>query len=213
MLLSQEKTLCHSSKLHIQYNKRLFYIWSTELPIFLTLQYVILVHCIFFVGLFLTSACLVSSFALGQGFDELVNGHDAIQTDVMENNQPTGSLYVKNMLVKGKILIWKCSNNCLHHVVFGWRIYHCWSSSEFYLNALLSGKTREKFLMSHKGAFYIVRNKNHLASRAKGFPYFFFFFFLSKKLHAVCQIWFLNFSFRNSELHNSLSINIDFYLT
>lgn len=115
-----------------------------ELPIFLIFQSVILVYCIFLVGLFLTSACLVGSFALGQGFDELVNGHDAIQTDVMiENNQPTGPLYVSNMFVKGKNLIWKCSNSCLHYVVFGWRIYHCWSSSEFYLDSLLSEKMKK----------------------------------------------------------------------
>lgn len=76
-----------------------------EPPIFLISQSVILVYCIFLVGLFLTSACLVGSFALGQGFDELVNGHDAIQTDVVENNQPTGPLCVSKMFVKGKILI------------------------------------------------------------------------------------------------------------
>lgn len=78
---------------------------SMEPPIFPISQSVILVYCIFLVGLFLTSACLVGSFALGQGFDKLVNGHDAIQTDVIENNQPTGPLCVSKMFVKGKIVI------------------------------------------------------------------------------------------------------------
>lgn len=90
-----------------------------KLPIFLISQSVILVYCIFLVGLLLTSACLVGRFALGQGFDELVNGHDAIQTDVIENNQSTGPLYVSSMFVKGKTLIWICSNSCLHYVVLG----------------------------------------------------------------------------------------------
>lgn len=118
---------------------------SIELPIFLISHSVILVYCIFLVGLFLTSTCLVGSFALGQRFDELLNGHDAIQTDVIENNQPTGPLYVSNMFVKGKILIWKCSNSWLQYVVIGWRMYHCWSSSEFYLDTLLSEKIRNSF--------------------------------------------------------------------
>lgn len=52
--------------------------------------------------LFLTSPCLVGSFALGQGFDELVNGHDAIQTDVIENNQPTGPLVCIKHICKGQ---------------------------------------------------------------------------------------------------------------
>lgn len=68
---------------------------------------------------------MVGSFALGQGFDELVNGHDAMQTDVIENNKPTGSLYLSNMFAKGKILIWKYSNQCLNNSVFGGQTYHC----------------------------------------------------------------------------------------
>lgn len=72
---------------------------------------VILVNCIFLIGpfyilfcfvlfylfYFLTSACLVGSFAPGQGFDEVLYGLDAIQTDVTETNQPTGRLYSSNL--------------------------------------------------------------------------------------------------------------------
>lgn len=138
-------------------------------PICFIYQSVIFIYCIFLVGLLLTSACLVVSFALGQGFDELVNWHYAIQTDVIDSNQPRGLLYVSNTFVKGKILIWKCSSSSSSYVVFTWGIYHCWSSSEFLDTACRENKKAFEIPQ----IFYTVKNKNQFASREKGFPFFF----------------------------------------